>query len=113
MSDNPQAQPASRPALAQRRPETAAGPLIVSRSNPRYFPVASDAEERAVYLTGSHIWNNFHDGMGPGSACADTPERFDFDAYLAFLKAHGQTSSGFGAGSRSRRRPPGVVTTSA
>ena len=89
MSDNAQAQPAPKPALAQRRPEKAAGPLVVSQSNPRYFTVASDAEERAVYLTGSHIWNNFHDGMGPGSACADTPEPFDFDAYLAFLKAHG------------------------
>lgn len=83
------AQPAPTPDLAQRRPEKAAGPLIVSQSNPRYFTVASDAEERAVYLTGSHIWNNFHDGIGPGSACAETPEQFDLDAYLAFLKAHG------------------------
>jgi len=33
--------------------------------NPRYFTVASD-EGRAVYLTGSHIWNNLHDGMGRG-----------------------------------------------
>src|SRR5512147_2722273 len=68
--------------------EKAAGPLIVSQSSPRYFTVASDAEQRAVYLTGSHIWNNFRDGMGPGSACAETPEQFDFDAYLKFLKEH-------------------------
>jgi hypothetical protein len=66
------------------------GPLMVSQSNPRYFTVASssDTERRAVYLTGSHIWNNFHDGMGPGSDCAETPEQFDYDAYLEFLKAH-------------------------
>ena len=67
----------------------AAGPLIVSATNPRYFTVASDADEKAIYLTGSHIWNNFHDGMGPGSDCAETPEQFDYDAYLKFLKDHG------------------------
>lgn len=65
------------------------GPLVVSATNPRYFTVASDAEHRAVYLTGSHIWNNFYDGMGPGAECAETPEEFDFDAYLEFLKEHG------------------------
>jgi hypothetical protein len=67
------------------------GPLMVSKSNPRYFTVVSsdEAEQRAIYLTGSHIWNNFHDGMGPGSDCAETPEPFDYAAYLAFLKEHG------------------------
>jgi hypothetical protein len=63
------------------------GPLVVSKANPRYFAVASD--ERVVYLTGSHIWNNFHDGLGPGPACADAPEQNDYDAYLAFLTDHG------------------------
>jgi len=66
----------------------AAGPLVVSNVNPRYFTVASETEDQAIYLTGSHIWNNFHDGMGPGADCAETPEKFDFDAYLAFLKEH-------------------------
>ena len=68
----------------------AAGPLVVSTVNPRYFTVASgaEAEKKAIYLTGSHIWNNFHDGMGPGADCAEIPENSDFDAYLAFLKAH-------------------------
>jgi hypothetical protein len=65
------------------------GPLAVSGTNPRYFTAASDPERRAIYLTGSHIWNNFHDGMGPGSDCAETPEQLDYDAYLAFLKEHG------------------------
>ena len=65
------------------------GPLVVSEANPRYFTVASEPEQRAIYLTGSHIWNNFHDGMGPGPGCADPSEQFDFDAYLKFLKEHG------------------------
>jgi hypothetical protein len=63
------------------------GPLVVSRANPRYFTVGGG--DRAVYLTGSHIWNSFHDGLGPGAACADTPERNDYRAYLAFLTDHG------------------------
>ena len=67
------------------------GPLVVSTANPRYFTIAegSDAEHKAVYLTGSHIWNNFHDGMGPGAECAAQPEPLDYQAYLQFLKAHG------------------------
>ena len=67
------------------------GPLVVSEANPRYFTIRSGnaADQSAVYLTGSHIWNNFHDGMGPGSDCAETPERFDYDAYLKFLEEHG------------------------
>jgi hypothetical protein len=43
-----------------------------------------------VYLTGSHIWNNFHDGLGPGTSCAESPEQNDYRAYLDFLKDHGQ-----------------------
>jgi len=63
-------------------------PLVVSAANPRYFTVASDQRD-AVYLTGSHIWNNLHDGMGPGAACAQIPERLDYGAYLDFLAGHG------------------------
>jgi hypothetical protein len=72
-------------------PDVAAGPLVVSKVNPRYFTVASgnDADRKVVYLTGSHVWNNFHDGLGPGSACGDPPEQNDYDAYLDFLKARG------------------------
>ena len=70
---------------------TVAGPLRVSTANPRYFTAAAGgtADPKAVYLTGSHIWNNLHDGMGPGAGCAETPERFDYDAYLDFLAEHG------------------------
>jgi hypothetical protein len=66
----------------------ARGPLVVSAANPRYFAVAAD-HPKAVYLTGSHVWNNLHDGMGPGNGCADPPERFDYGAYLDFLVDHG------------------------
>src|SRR2546428_486233 len=70
---------------------TAAGPLVVSEANPRYFTVASGnaADRKVVYLTGSHIWNNFHDGLGPGTDCSQTPEQNDYRAYLDFLKDHG------------------------
>ena len=69
----------------------AAGPLVVSRKNPRYFAVASPDgnDDRAVYLTGSHIWNNLHDGLGPGRECAGEPEVQDYEAYLTFLETHG------------------------
>ena len=70
--------------------QTAAGPLTVSTTNPRYFAVRrDDGTERAIYLTGAHVNNNFHDGMGPGAECPDEPDRFDFDAYLGWLTDHG------------------------
>ena len=66
---------------------TVAGPLTVSTANPRYFTAATGdtTDRKAMYLTGSHIWNNLHDGMGPGAGCADTPEELDYGAYLDFL----------------------------
>ncbi len=70
--------------MAEKR---AAGPLRVHPTNPRYFTdgtKTADGSLRAVYLTGSHTWNNLID-MGKG----DPPERFDFDAYLDFLERHG------------------------
>ncbi|WP_232668644.1 hypothetical protein [Pseudonocardia sp. TRM90224] len=67
------------------------GPLAVSAENPRYFIRRSDdpARPRAVYLTGSHIWDNFHDGMGPGADAPTEPESRDFDAHLDFLAERG------------------------
>jgi Family of unknown function (DUF6298) len=64
------------------------GPLVVSSANPRYF-TAAGAPERALYLTGSHVNNNFHDGLGFGRDCPDNSERFDFDAYLNLLTERG------------------------
>jgi hypothetical protein len=74
--------------MATVREPDAGRPLVVSAANPRYFTVAGD-QRRAVYLTGSHIWNSLHDGMGPGRDCADAPEQLDYGAYLDFLEAHG------------------------
>jgi hypothetical protein len=70
---------------------TAPGPLVVHERNPRYFRVAADPDGPAVYLTGSHIWHNLQDGLGPGQGCGDGSERMDFDAYLDFLEERGHT----------------------
>lgn len=71
-------------------PRPASGPLIVSPVNPRYFTPASGPDAgRAVYLTGSHIWNNLHDGMGPGPSGTAEPEPMDYEAYLRLLTERG------------------------
>lgn len=64
----------------------AAGPLRVHPTNPRYFTDGTpnaDGTFRAVYLTGSHTWENLVD-MGKG----DPPPAFDYEAYLDFLDRH-------------------------
>jgi hypothetical protein len=66
----------------------APGPLVVSDNNPRYF-TAAGGPETAIYLTGSHVNNNFHDGLGPGRECPEDLELFDFDAYLKLLTERG------------------------
>lgn len=53
------------------------GPLVVHDENPRYF---ADGQGAAVYLTGSHTWNNFKD-----CGHSDPPPAFDWDAYLDAL----------------------------
>ncbi len=63
-------------------PTRATGPLRVHPTNPRYFTADG---RTAVFLTGSHTWNNLQDTRYEG---AQSPPPFDFDAYLAFLKAH-------------------------
>jgi hypothetical protein len=76
--------------MTTTKSRVAAGPLRVSTKNPRYFtPSSVDGAERAVYLTGSHIWNSLHDGMGPGAEAPEKPEQFDFDGYLRFLTERG------------------------
>ncbi|MCI0620546.1 MAG: DUF6298 domain-containing protein [Acidobacteria bacterium] len=56
------------------------GPLKPHPTNPRYF---TDGSGKAIYLTGSHTWDNLPD-IGPG----DPPYAFNFDAYLEFLQRH-------------------------
>ncbi|HET9347488.1 MAG TPA: hypothetical protein VFO05_17470 [Candidatus Limnocylindrales bacterium] len=70
-------------------PAAGLGPLTVSARNPRYFTHRDDGTGRAVYLTGSHIWNNLQDGMGPGADGPPEPEPSDFSAYLRFLTERG------------------------
>ena len=66
----------------------APGPLVVSARNARYFAATDGGAEAAILLTGSHVWNNLHDGLGPGAdRCGE--ERNSFPAYLDFLADHG------------------------
>lgn len=69
------------PALAQAPAKQANGPLRVHPDNPRYF---ADGSGKAVYLTGSHSWNNLQD-----QGIASPPPEFNFSAYLDFLEQHG------------------------
>jgi hypothetical protein len=55
--------------------ETITHPLRVHYTNPRFF---ADANGRAIYLTGSHTWDNFLDWGGK-------VPNFDYSAYLDFL----------------------------
>lgn len=63
---------------SDERSSPTSGPLVVHSQNPRYF---ADASGQAVYLTGSHMWNNLVD-MGP----SDPPPVLDYSAYLDFLE---------------------------
>lgn len=54
------------------------GPLRVSTVNPRYF---TDSTGKAIYLAGSHNWNNVQNE-------SDAPV-VNFTAYLDFLQQHG------------------------
>lgn len=55
-------------------------PLRASPSNPNYF---MDGSGKAVYLTGSHTWNNFQDW-----GTDDAPQPFNFAAYVKLLVKH-------------------------
>lgn len=76
-------------------PSTAAakGPLRVHPTNPRYFTdgtKAPDGSLKAVYLTGSHTWNNQQDieGFRVGRSPDPLTGKFDFDRYLDFLESY-------------------------
>lgn len=53
------------------------GPLTVHASNPRYF---SDGSRKAIYLTGSHTWNNFQNR-------SDHPP-LDYPTYLDWFQRY-------------------------
>ncbi len=56
------------------------GTLRVNPANPRYF---TDNTGKAIYLTGSHTWNNLQDQW-----TTDPPPAFDFTGYLDFLQKY-------------------------
>lgn len=62
----------------------ARGPLRLLQTNPRYF---TDGTGKAIYLAGSHNWNNFQDN-GHRSGGGDPPPVFDYRGHLDFLQAH-------------------------
>jgi hypothetical protein len=76
-------------AVAATAAGPARGPLRPHPKNPRYF---TDGSGKAIYLTGSHTWNNFQDGgwaaSGEAGHWSNNLGKFDFDGYLAFLKDH-------------------------
>jgi hypothetical protein len=74
--------PPNGPAFGMHQEVGPAGGLSVLEGNPRYFTDAGG--RRAVYLTGSHTWNNFQDW-----GRTDPPSPFDYTAYLDFLEHHG------------------------
>lgn len=57
------------------------GPLSIHPTNPRYF---ATPEGKAVYLTGSHCWNNLVD-----MTFRSEDRTFDFDRYLDLLEGWG------------------------
>lgn len=59
-----------------------AGPLRALSTNPNYF---TDGTGKAIYLTGSHTWNNFQDWGQNGVV-----QPFDFTAYVNMMVSHGQ-----------------------
>ena len=68
---------AAAPYTETAQTSKATGPLRRHRSNPRYF---TDGSGKAIYLTGSHTWNNFQEkSHGPS-------KDFDYAGYLHRLQ---------------------------
>lgn len=61
--------------------QTAAGPLRVHPTNPRYF---TDGSGRAILLAGAHTWYTLQD-----SGWSDPPPAFNYTAFLDSLQARG------------------------
>jgi hypothetical protein len=71
--------------VASGQNSPASGPLQVLKSNPRYF---TDGSGKAIYLAGSHNWNNFVDTGHRRLPQTDPPAIFDYKGYLDLLDAH-------------------------
>ncbi len=78
-------------AVADEPEEAAKGPLRKHPANPRYF---TDGSGKAVYLTGSHTWNNLQDGGWAfeyqESRATKTSETFDYPGYLSLMRHYDQ-----------------------
>jgi hypothetical protein len=75
------------------------GPLRINPNNPRYF---TDDSGRAIYLTGSHTWENFQDMLAESE---DAPEKFDYDAYLTMMAENGHNFMRFWMWEQARMGP--------
>ncbi len=72
----------SRNVIESKEPAVpATGPLKVHPTNPRYF---TDGSGKAIYLTGSHHWNNLVDSGEIGQPL----KVFDYSQYLDLLTRH-------------------------
>src|SRR5882672_5954092 len=71
--------PRSGIAQPQAAATQASGPLRVHPTNPRYF---TDGSGKAIFLAGSHVWENLQD-----RGTTWPPPAFDYSAYLDFLQS--------------------------
>jgi hypothetical protein len=71
---------ASRLSDPAHPPKPITAPLRALSTNPNYF---TDGTDRAIYLTGSHTWNNLQDWGTNG-----TIQPLGFNAYVKMLVAH-------------------------
>lgn len=68
-------------------PQQARGPLRALPSNPHWF---EDGSGKAVYLAGSHVWQNLQDnGLLIPGATSNPPDLFDYEGYLNRLENYG------------------------
>ena len=85
VAQDPSANTGTSPAVTvtvSNTTSTSMGPLKHSAVNTRYFV---DPAGNAVFLAGSHTWDDFQDtDTNVGAA----PAAFDFTGYVNFLKAH-------------------------
>ena len=68
--------------MVSNRVGSTIGPLKQSTTNSRYLVAPAG---NAVFLSGSHTWNDFQDTNTNSS-----PAALDFNSYVAFLKSNGQ-----------------------
>jgi hypothetical protein len=80
ISCEPQRKPASEESIRTVTESLINGTLRVHPKNPRYF---TDQSGKAIYLTGSHTWENFQDIGVKGE------KLFDYNAYLEMMHKYG------------------------